>query len=77
MMLRMEESRAVTSFLGIQELLRDKVESVDAVIEKIEAVTLDDIKRVANRIISAENLVLAVVGPFDDASRFEKLLKFE
>ena len=46
-------------------------------IEKIEAVTLDDIKRVANRIISAENLVLAVVGPFDDASRFEKLLKFE
>ena len=77
MMLRMEESRAVTSFLGIQELLRDKVESVDAVIEKIEAVTLDDIKRVANRIISAENLVIAVVGPFDDASRFEKLLKFE
>ena len=77
MMLRMEESRAVTSFLGIQELLRDKVESVDAVIEKIEAVTLDDIKLVANRIISAENLVLAVVGPFDDASRFEKLLKFE
>jgi len=77
MMLRMEESRAVTSFLGIQELLRNKVESVDAVIEKIEAVTLDDIKRVANRIISAENLVLAVVGPFDDASRFEKLLKFE
>ena len=77
MMLRMEESRAVTSFLGIQELLRDKVESVDAVIEKIEAVTLDDIKRGANRIISAENLVLAVGGPCDDASRFEKLLKFE
>ena len=72
MMLRMEESRAVTSFLGIQELLRDKVESVDTVIEKIEAVTIDDIKRVANRVINADKLVLAIVGPFDDASRFEK-----
>jgi predicted Zn-dependent peptidase len=77
MMLRMEESRAVTSFLGIQELLRDKVESVDTVIEKIEAVTIDDIKRVANRVINADKLVLAIVGPFDDASRFEKMLKFD
>ena len=77
MMLRMEESRAVTSFLGIQELLRDKVESVDAVIAKIDAVTADDLRRVANRIINPEKLVLAVVGPFEDAGRFEKLLKFE
>ena len=77
MMLRMEESRAVTSFLGIQELLRNKVESVDAVIAKVDAVTMDDIKRVANRIINPEKLVLAIVGPFEDASRFEKLLKFD
>lgn len=77
MMLRMEESRAVTSFLGIQELLRNKVESVDGVIAKIEAVTMEDIKRVANRVIDSEKIVLAMVGPFDDASRFEKLLKFD
>ncbi|MCI0774111.1 MAG: insulinase family protein [Chloroflexi bacterium] len=77
MMLRMEESRAVTSFLGIQELLRNKVESVDAVIAKIDAVTMDDIKRVANRIINPEKLALAIVGPFEDSSRFEKPLKFD
>ncbi|MCZ6539075.1 MAG: insulinase family protein, partial [Chloroflexi bacterium] len=75
MMLRMEESRAVTSFLGIQELLRNKVESVDMVIDKIDAVTMDDIKRVSNRIINSEKLVLAMVGPFDDAGRFEKMLR--
>ncbi|MDA1278803.1 MAG: pitrilysin family protein [Chloroflexi bacterium] len=77
MMLRMEESRAVTSFLGIQELLRNKVESVDAVLEKIDAVTMDDIKRAANRVISGDRLVLAVVGPFEDADRFQKMLKFD
>ncbi len=77
MMLRMEESRAVSSFLGIQELLRDKVESVDEVIARISAVTREDIKRVAKRVLKAENLVLSIVGPFDDASHFEDMLKFE
>ena len=77
MMLRMEESRAVTSFLGIQELLRNRVDTVDEVLAKIEAVTMDDIKRVANRIINTNKLVLAIVGPFDDAGRFEKMLKFD
>lgn len=77
MMLRMEESRAVTSFLGIQELLRNRVETVDGVIAKIDAVTIDDIKRVANRIIKSEKLGLAIVGPFNDGNRFEKMLKFD
>jgi len=77
MMLRMEESRAVSSFLGIQELLRDKVETVDDVLAKISAVTRDDIKRAANRVIKSENLVMSIVGPFDDAEKFESLLTFD
>ncbi len=77
MMLRMEESRAVSSFLGIQELLRNKVETVDDILDKISAVTRDDIKRAANRVIKSENLVLSIVGPFDDATHFESMLKFE
>ena len=77
MMLRMEESRAVSSFLGIQELLRNNVESVDEVIAKIASVTREDIKRAANRVIKSENLVLSIVGPFEDASHFENMLKFD
>ena len=77
MMLRMEESRAVSSFLGIQELLRNNVESVDEIIAKISAVTMEDIKRAANRVIKSENLVLAIVGPFDDESHFEDMLTFD
>ena len=77
MMLRMEEARAVSSFLGIQELLRGKVETVDDVLAKIASVTREDIKRAANRVIKDENLVLSIVGPFDDASHFENMLKFD
>ncbi len=77
MMLRMEESRAVSSFLGIQELLRNEVETVDDIIAKIAAVTREDIHRVANRIIKSDNLVLSIVGPFDDTAHFEEMLKFD
>ena len=77
MMLRMEESRAVSSFLGIQELLKNKVDTVDEVLAKIAAVTMEDIKRAANRVIKSENLVLSIVGPFEDADHFEQMLTFE
>ncbi|MBP64317.1 MAG: peptidase M16 [Chloroflexi bacterium] len=77
MMLQMEESRAVSSFLGIQELIRGEVQSVDEVIANISAVTKEDIKRAANRVVKPENLVLAVVGPFDDPNHFEDMLKLD
>ncbi len=77
MMLRMEESRAVSSFLGIQELIRGEVQSVDEVIANISSVTQEDIKRAANRVIKSENLVLAIVGPFDDPDHFEAMLNLD
>ena len=77
MMLRMEESRAVSSFLGVQELIRGEVQSVDEVIANISAVTREDIKRAANRVIKSENLVLAMVGPFDDSDHFEAMLNLD
>ncbi len=77
MMLRMEESRAVSSFLGIQELIRGEVQSVDEVIANISSVTQEDIKRAANRVIKSENLVLAIVGPFDDSDHFEAMLNLD
>ena len=77
MMLRMEESRAVSSFLGIQELIRGEVQSVDEVIANISSVTQEDIKRAANRVIKSENLVLSIVGPFDDSDHFEAMLNLD
>ena len=40
----------------------------------VEAVTAEDVQRVAQELIRDEALRLAVIGPFDDADRFEKLL---
>jgi predicted Zn-dependent peptidase len=46
----------------------------EAVLAGLEAVTAEDVQRVAGELIADEALRLAVIGPFEDAARFEKLL---
>ena len=72
--LRMEDTRAVTSWLGTQELLRDEILTVDEVIDLIEAVKLDDVNRVADALLKPERMSLAVVGPYRGEARFKKLM---
>ena len=40
----------------------------------VDAVTADDVGRVAQDVLGDSRLMLALVGPFDDASRFEPLI---
>ena len=72
--LRMEDTRAVSSWLGAQELLRNEVLTVDQILAAIEAVTEDDLRRVARDLLSPERMHLAIVGPYRGEARFEKLL---
>jgi predicted Zn-dependent peptidase len=75
LMLRMEDSRAVSSWIGGQELLRKEIRSVDDILAAIQAVTPEDLVRVANDVIRAEKANLAVVGPYRSVARFERLLR--
>ena len=72
--LRMEDTRAVSSWLGAQELLRDEVLTVDQILASVEAVTEDDLRRVARDLLRPERMHLAIVGPYKSEARFEKLL---
>jgi hypothetical protein len=51
-------------------------ETVDPaeVLAELDKVTGDDVQRVAGDLIETKRLRLALIGPFDDADRFEKLL---
>ncbi|MBI4212685.1 MAG: insulinase family protein [Chloroflexi bacterium] len=73
-LLRMEDSRAMASFVGSQELLHGTIEQMDDVVRHIDAVTTDDIQRVARDVIRDAQAHLAVVGPFRSEQRFAKLL---
>ena len=44
------------------------------VLAGLDAVTGEDVSRVARDLIADERFRLAVIGPFDDAERFDKLL---
>lgn len=61
--LRMEETRHVASWIGGQEALHDRVLTVDEALEAIDAVTAEDVQRVAASLIVDEGLRLAAVAP--------------
>ena len=75
MLLNMEDTRAVSSWYGAQTLLLNRTRSVDDVIADVEAVSLDDLARVANALIRDDALHLAVVGPFESDTPFRDALQ--
>ncbi len=75
LLLRMEDTRAVSGWLGGQEMLNNRVRTPDEVVASLDAVTTDDISRIAARLLQQERLTLAVVGPFRTDRRFATLLK--
>jgi predicted Zn-dependent peptidase len=73
--LRMEDTRAVASWLGGQELLRKEILTVDDVVRIVDGVDRDNLQRVARDVFRREHMNLAVVGPQRSAARLEALLK--
>ena len=74
-LISMESSDEQASFIAFQELLTGKILTLEQKFDKIEAVTINDIQRVAKDIFKPEKLNLALIGPFKDKAKFEKILK--
>jgi predicted Zn-dependent peptidase len=72
--LRMEETGAVAAWLGTGESLLPRILTVDEVIERLEAVTVDDLLRVARTYVRPDLARLAVLGPFRSRLAFERML---
>ena len=75
--LDLEDSRSVADYFAHKELLEHSLETPEENMRKIDAVTLEDITRVAQKYIVENTLNLAVIGNFEDKSVFEKLLKLK
>ena len=74
LLLRMEDSRNVTGWLGGQEILTRKVRTPDEIIEIIEAITVNDLKQVAGELIDSREFRLAVVSPKADEVRLKEII---
>jgi predicted Zn-dependent peptidase len=72
--LQLENPQGLIMFGLRKEVLERRAPDPEEVLDGISAVTADDVQRVAQDILRDDRLRLAVIGPFDDADRFEKLL---
>ena len=74
LLLRMEDTRALAAWSGVQELLTNKVLSVAEVVDSLDAVAPDEVSTIASRFLKGDKLNLAVVGPYQDQEPFEMVL---
>ena len=76
LLLGMEDTCAVASWLGAQELLQDSVRTPEEVVESLDAVTPADIARVAKNFLNDDKMRLAVVGPRGGVKALTGMLRF-
>ena len=76
-MLGLETSDSRAEYVAGNSIVRGKIESPQEEIEKIQKVTVQEIKDIARKIFVDEGLNLAIIGPYKDKSQFEKILTFQ
>jgi predicted Zn-dependent peptidase len=72
--LSLESTMALAQRSGEALLMTGEIETVEEVVDAINAVTADDVQRVANRIFRPGAFAMAVVGPGGDADRLRETL---
>jgi predicted Zn-dependent peptidase len=76
LVLSLEDPKGMILFGLRNEVLEGTLREPDEVLAALDAVTIEDVQRVAQDIIREDRLNFALIGPFDDPERFEKLLAF-
>jgi predicted Zn-dependent peptidase len=72
--LRLESPQGTIQYGLRREVLESEIEEPDELLRQLDAVTVADVQRVARDLFDGKRLYLALVGPFDEPERFEKLL---
>jgi predicted Zn-dependent peptidase len=74
LVLSLEDPKGMILFGLRDEVLEGGLREPDEVLAGLDAVKLEDVQRVAQDVIRDERLNLALIGPFDEPERFERLL---
>ncbi|HNP74831.1 MAG TPA: pitrilysin family protein [bacterium] len=72
--LELEDTANLAQWFAIQQLMTDRILSPTEQIAKIQAVSVADLKCLAKKIIDFSRLNLAVIGPYRDKKKFERLI---
>lgn len=75
LLMGLEDSRSVAAWIGSQEATYGEIKTPEQVMERIEAVTVEDVLELSAELFRSDRLSLAVVGPYDDEAVFRELLQ--
>lgn len=75
LLMGLEDSRSVAAWIGGQEATYGEIKTPEEVVEKIEAVSVEDVQALSQELFREDQLSLALVGPYSDAKPFADLLE--
>jgi predicted Zn-dependent peptidase len=75
LLMGLEDSRSVAGWIGSQEATYGEIKTPEEVMEKIDAVTRDEVLDLSRELFRSDRLSLALIGPYDDAKPFEERLR--
>jgi predicted Zn-dependent peptidase len=74
LILRLESPTSYLNFLAAQELLNKKIKDRQMTLDELEKITVSQINILAKEVIDWQKSNLAIIGPFESANKFLKIL---
>ncbi len=72
--LSLEDTEEVAMYYAEHELMEKHILPPSEYMKKIDAVTKDEIAHIAKELFARSRMYLAIIGPYEDKARFEKIL---
>ncbi len=73
-LLSMENSSARASWYAMRSLFYDEVVSPDEQIKRVDAVTKDDVQKLAREVFNRKKMTMSYIGPEEDADKIRAVL---
>jgi len=73
--LNIEDSSNLAEYFAKQEILLNEIMTPEQKMERYDAVNVQDIKRIANKVFQKSKFNLAIIGPFKSEAKFIKSIK--
>lgn len=77
LLMSLEDSRSVASWIGSQEATYGEIMTPEQVMERIDAVTVEDVQALSAELLRADRFSLALIGPFSQEQEYLDLLSLD
>lgn len=77
LLMSLEDSRSVASWIGSQEATYSEILTPEEIMERIDAVTVEDVQQLAGELFRDDRFSLALIGPYKKEKEFANLMSLD